>query len=103
MTATAPIALTESADVLGAFPRLSDAQIAALEQVGERRRVRCGDVLYREGDGNSDFFVILEGKVAVVEESGTGEEVVGVHGPGRFLGALGLVTVQPLFVSAIVL
>jgi thioredoxin reductase (NADPH) len=102
MTATAPIAPTESADLLGAFPRLSDAQIAALEQAGERRRVRRGDVLYREGDGNCDFFVILEGKVAVVEESGTGEEVVGVHGPGRFLGELGLITGQAVFVTAIV-
>ena len=46
-------------------------------------------MLFREGDGNCDFFVILEGKVAVVEESGAGEQVIGVHGPGRFLGELG--------------
>ena len=102
MTATTSLALTESPDVLGAFPRLSDEQLAALMRVGERRRVRRGDVLFREGDGNCDFFVILEGKVAVVEESGAGEEVIGVHGPGRFLGELGLVTGQTVFVTAIV-
>ena len=102
MTATQSLALTESPDVYGAFPRLSDEQIAALETVGERRRVKPGDMLYREGDGNCDFFVILEGKVAIVEESGAGERVIGVHGPRRFLGELGLVTGQAVFVSAVV-
>jgi thioredoxin reductase (NADPH) len=102
MTAATSSALTESPDLYGAFPRLSDEQIAALMRVGERRRVRRGDVLHREGDGNCDFFVILEGKVAVVEESGAGEEVIGVHGPGRFLGELGLITGQAVFVTAIV-
>ena len=102
MTTTESLALSESPDPLGAFPRLSDEQIAALAAVGERRRVSLGDVLYREGDGNCDFFVILEGKVAVVEESGTGQEVIGVHGPGRFLGELGLITGQAMFVTAVV-
>jgi thioredoxin reductase (NADPH) len=102
MTATSSLALPESPDLLGAFPRLSDEQIAVLMRVGERRQVKRGDVLYREGDGNCDFFVILEGKVAVVEESLAGEEVIGVHGPGRFLGELGLITGQAVFVTAIV-
>ena len=61
-----------------------------------------GDVLYREGDGNCDFFVILEGKVAVIEESSGEERVIGVHGPRRFLGELGLVTGQSVFVTAVV-
>jgi thioredoxin reductase (NADPH) len=102
MTATRSPALTESPDLYGAFPRLSDEQIAALMRVGERRRVRGGDVLFREGDGNCDFLVILKGKVAVVEKSSAGEEVIGVHGAGRFLGELGLVTGQTVFVTAIV-
>ncbi len=102
MTATPDSALTETPDLYGAFPRLSEEQIAALSTVGERRRVKAGDVLYREGDGNCDFFVILAGKVAVVEESEEGERVVGVHGPRRFLGELGLITGQAVFVTAIV-
>jgi thioredoxin reductase (NADPH) len=102
MTATEPPALTETPDFYGAFPRLTDEQIAALETVGERRRVQPGDVLYREGDGNCDFFVILDGKVAIVEESSTGDRLIGVHGPRRFLGELGLITGQAVFVTAIV-
>src|ERR1700744_588801 len=102
MTATPDSALTETPDPYGAFPRLSEEQIAALSSVGELRRVNDGDILYREGDGNGDFFVILGGSVAVVEESEEGERVVGVHGPYRFLGELGLITGQAVFVTAIV-
>jgi thioredoxin reductase (NADPH) len=50
---------TESPDVYGAYPRLGDDQIAGLAGAGQRRPVKPGDVLYREGDGDCDFFVIL--------------------------------------------
>jgi thioredoxin reductase (NADPH) len=102
MTATPDSALTETPDPYGAFPRLSEEQIGVLSSVGEPRMVNDGDILYREGDGNGDFFIILAGKVVVVEESEEGERVVGVHGPRRFLGELGLITGQAVFVTAIV-
>ncbi len=92
----------ESPDLKGAFPRLTDGQIAGLTEVGRRRQVEVGDVLYREGDGSCDFFVILSGKVQVLEESEAGAVVVGVHGPGRFLGELGLVTGQATWLTAVV-
>jgi len=38
----------ESPDLQGAFPRLSDAQIAALD--AQRRPTQPGDVLFAEGD-----------------------------------------------------
>ena len=47
----------ETADRSGAFPRLDDGQLAALEAIGERRRVQRGEVLFREGDAHYDFFV----------------------------------------------
>jgi thioredoxin reductase (NADPH) len=101
MTATPDSALTETPDPYGAFPRLSEEQIAAVSSVAERRSVNDGDILYHEGDGNGGFFVIMAGKVAVVEESEEGERVVGVHGPRRFLGELGLITGQAVFVTAV--
>ena len=66
----------ETADLQGAFPRLSEAQIAALGAQGQRRPIQPGDVLFAEGDRESDFFVILAGKVASVEGKGTSEERV---------------------------
>ena len=75
----------ETADRSGAFPRLDDGQLAALEAIGERRRVQRGGVLFREGDAHYDFFVILSGKVAIVEGYDSGcERTIGVHGERRF-------------------
>jgi thioredoxin reductase (NADPH) len=93
----------ETEDASGAFPRLSPAQIRGLESQGERRPTKRGDVLFREGDVQHDFFVILEGKVAIVEGCGSGcERTIGVHGKGRFLGELNLLTGQAAFVTAVV-
>jgi thioredoxin reductase (NADPH) len=92
----------ETPDVYGAYPSLSEQQLATLASVGEERPVRPGDVLYREGERTGDFFAILEGKVEVVEESNVGQRSIGIHGPHRFLGELGLLTGQAVFVSAVV-
>ena len=99
LEATAPLA--ETPDAVGAFPRLDERQIEALAAFGERRRTRPGETLYQAGDAGCDFFVILDGKVAVIEGDGSDERVIGVHGPGRFLGELNLLTGQAVFVSAV--
>src|ERR1700682_4926750 len=54
----------ESPDIYGAYPRLSDDQIATLEAGGARRAVDTGEMLVREGERSHYFFVILSGKVA---------------------------------------
>lgn len=91
-------AFAETPDHHGAFPRLGDAQIGRLALHGTRRPTRPGDVLIHQGDECRDFFVILVGKVAVIE----GERVTRVHGPGRFLGELGLLIGQRAFVTSVV-
>ncbi|HEX4256956.1 MAG TPA: FAD-dependent oxidoreductase [Streptosporangiaceae bacterium] len=98
-----PDALAETSDLQGAYPRLDDEQIAALAAVGSRRAVRPGQILFREGDRDYDFHVVLDGKVAVVAARGTPEErLIGVHGHGRFLGELGLLAGEASFYTAIV-
>jgi thioredoxin reductase (NADPH) len=95
--------LPETPDRVGAFPRLTEDQIGKLATVGERRATRAGEILFREGDTQRDFFVILSGLVAIVEDcGGTHERVVGIHGAGRFLGELGLITGQAMFLTAVV-
>ncbi|QDQ95170.1 cyclic nucleotide-binding domain-containing protein [Rhodococcus sp. WB9] len=92
----------ETPDAVGAFPRLTDDQVATLETGGTRRSVHAGEVLIREGAPSHDFFVILSGKVAVIDEGdGDGERrILRVHGPGRFLGELGLLEGQVAFFTA---
>src|SRR4051812_8239464 len=94
--------LTETPDLYEAFPRLSNAQIEALTVFGERRRTQREEVLFRKGDEKYDFFVVLEGKVAVVDPDGSEESVIAVHGPRRFLGELSLLTSQAAFFTAMV-
>jgi thioredoxin reductase (NADPH) len=95
--------VNETPDLHGAFPRLSEGHIATLGTYGTRRRTQEGDVLFREGDATCDFYVVLEGLVATVEGYGTPEAFeIGLHGPGRFLGELNLLTGQPVFVTAVV-
>jgi len=66
----------DTPDLFGAFPRLSEQQIDALATRGERRHTRAGEVLYREGDASYDFFVVLEGTVAIVDGYPTEERVI---------------------------
>jgi thioredoxin reductase (NADPH) len=103
-TEPSPEEAPETPDLQGAYPRLSDKQIAALDAQGRRRPTRPGDVLFAEGDWECDFFVVLAGRVASVEGRGTPEErVIAVHGRGRFLGELGLLTGEGAYDSAVAL
>ncbi|MFE8961277.1 FAD-dependent oxidoreductase [Streptomyces iakyrus] len=93
----------ETADIYGAYPRLPDDQMARLAQHGRRRAVDAGDVLIREGEPCETFYVVLSGSVAIVEGYGTtGERLLRVHGPGRFIGELGLLNGQVAFYTAVI-
>lgn len=93
----------ETPDLHGAYPRLTDDQIDRLEQHGQRRAVDAGDVLIREGERCEVFYVVLSGSIAIVEDYGTpGERLLRVHGPGRFIGELGLLNGQVAFYTAVV-
>jgi thioredoxin reductase (NADPH) len=95
--------LLETPDRDGAFPRLTDEQIRRLADRGARRRTEPGEVLFREGDEHYDFFVVLDGKVAVLQGEGGPEELlIAVHGPRRFLGELSLLVGQAAFFTAVV-
>jgi CRP-like cAMP-binding protein len=100
---TDPVPLPETPDLQGAYPRLGDEQVQILSTHGERRATRPGQVLYRKGDERYDFYVVLSGTVAAVEDEDDGvERVVAVHGPGRFLGELSLLTDQAALLTAVV-
>ncbi|MCU1563756.1 MAG: tRR [Arthrobacter sp.] len=105
--------LTETPDISGAYPRLGPAQTDLLQRAGTTRPTTAGEVLVPEGSLSQNLFVVLEGTVAVAEgvpaaEAGQHVEltpdirILEVHGPGRFLGELGLVEDQPAFVSTVV-
>ncbi|GAA0959021.1 MULTISPECIES: cyclic nucleotide-binding domain-containing protein [Streptomyces violaceusniger group] len=91
----------ETPDLYGAFPRLTDQQIAFLSGHGTRRSVAAGEAVIREGDRGTDFLVVLSGTIAITEQHGTPDErVLRVHGPGRFPGELALLQGQAAFFAA---
>src|ERR1700744_4233447 len=93
----------ETPDLFGAYPRLTEDQIATLLPGGTRRPVAVDEVLIREGARSDELFLILSGKVAIVTDDESGEgRVLRVHGPGRFLGELGDLEGQPAFYTAVV-
>jgi len=83
-----------------AFLQLKDAELAALKRLGVRRAVAAGEYLYREGDSEYEFYVVLSGAVEIVVRSEGAERVIARHPAGRFLGELNLLTGQRVFVSA---
>lgn len=97
-----PDGRADTPDVHGAYPRLSNEQIAGLARHGETRATTPGTVLYQADDGARDFFVIVAGLVEEARELDGERQVLGVHGPGRFLGELGLPAGELSFASAIV-
>jgi thioredoxin reductase (NADPH) len=93
--------IEETPDLHAAAPRLSDNQLAVLEAEGTRRRVEAGEILFRDGEPTYDFFVILSGKVAVIQDRGCdAERTIGVHGTRRFLGELNLLTGEAVYLDA---
>ena len=101
MNATLAGGFEETKDQQGAFPRLSDDAIEVLEAGGTRRRIAVGDVLFADGDAHYDFYVVLSGKVAIIQNAGCDDETtIGVHGDHRFLGELNLMTGEAVYLTA---
>lgn len=81
-------------------PVLDAAQLTVLEPFGSRRQVAAGDVLFADGDTSYDFVVVLSGAVDVVSIVDGVEELIVRQGPGRYVGELGLLTGQRVFLTA---
>ena len=78
------------------FPELDDDQLAIVLELGARRQVREGEVLFSPADDYYDWFVILSGTVDVLGPSG---QVIVRHSARRFLGDVSLVTRQRPYLS----
>jgi thioredoxin reductase (NADPH) len=81
-----------------AAPSLSTAQLETLADLGEERTAAAGDVLYQVGDASYPFVAIVEGEVAILDA--VGNEIIR-HGPAGFLGEVGFLSGQTVFVTAV--
>ena len=94
--------VAETVDRDGAFPRLDEPTRARFRELGSLRDVEPGEVLWAEGDVGTDFFIVESGSVAIVQGYGRENRVIGVHKEHRFLGEMGLLAGQRLYLSCIV-
>ena len=84
-----------------AFPTLDDVQVATLAKFGTRRVLRDGEHLFKAGDREPKFFVVVRGAVEIVEHSSGETKKVALHERHAFGGDVSLVTGRPALVSAI--
>ena len=60
--------------------------------------MKPGDIVFRPGDTHVSFFILLSGKLEIVQPGIDGERPITVHGPHSFTGELTTVTGQRCFV-----
>ena len=86
-----------------AFPKLSEAQMAAIEQhpLMKIRKMHAGDKLIAASDRNPNFLVVKTGEIEIVDVSGDRPRTVKVHRPSEFAGDVAQVTGSPSIVNAI--
>jgi thioredoxin reductase (NADPH) len=73
------------------FPTLTSAQIARIAKSGVTRPIARGDVLIEAGDHVVPFFVVTRGEIEIVQPTREGNNLVAVHGPGKFTGEANLI------------
>ena len=72
--------------------KLTPAQIERIAAVGRRRRVSKGEILINQGDHGMPFFVLLSGRIDIVQPNDDGEFLIVQHEPGGFVGELNTLT-----------
>jgi thioredoxin reductase (NADPH) len=80
-------------------PALSEGQLRTLAANGEERTAAKGEFLFRIGDASYPLIVVLEGEAAILDSAGN--EIVR-QGPGGFMGEVGLLSGQTVYVDGVV-
>jgi thioredoxin reductase (NADPH) len=83
-------------------PTLREDQTEILRRYGKTRMTEAGQVLFRAGDTQNDFFVVLEGEVEMIDDFAGEARTMGVMRQGRFVGDLNMLIGQPIYLSAVV-
>jgi thioredoxin reductase (NADPH) len=86
------MAETTDAERAAMFPKLSEAHIARLSEMGSRRRVFEGEILFEPGALWRSIFVVLSGRLEILSPRCKGEIQITVHEPREFTGEVDTIT-----------
>ena len=82
------------------FEGLSGADLARLAAGTSRRRLKRGEVLFRQGEPSTGLHALLYGSIKLSMRAARGERVVDIVGPGRSFGEPVMFMEKPYIVSA---
>jgi len=77
-----------------AFPILTAAQINRVRHGSKLRKVVPGEILFQPDDTEVPFFVLLSGKMEIVQPDVWGERTIATHEPGGFTGEITMISGQ---------
>jgi thioredoxin reductase (NADPH) len=83
-----------------AFPKLSDEQLALLEPLGARRKLKRGDYVLKAGQREFPLTVIIEGETEAFETRDGIEQILANAGPRDFLGDVSMLQGTSALASA---
>lgn len=72
------------------FPKLTPSQIERVAAAGRRHKVAEGEVLIQQGDAVISFFLVISGRIDIVQQSEQGEFTIVQHQAGEFTGELNM-------------
>src|ERR1700686_3478975 len=75
-----------------AFPMLTASQINRILPLGKVRQVQRGEILFEPGDTNVPFFVLLSGRMEIVQPDLRGERPIATHSRGEFTGEMTMIS-----------
>jgi signal-transduction protein with cAMP-binding, CBS, and nucleotidyltransferase domain len=85
------------------FPVLEAAEIGRLWRFGELKSYAAGERIVATGEIAPGAFVILTGRVDIMQSGGLGHsQLIVTHGPGSFMGELAQLSDRPSLVDAYV-
>jgi thioredoxin reductase (NADPH) len=76
------------------FPVLTPAQIDRIRPLGHVRQVKPGDILFEPNDTAVPFFVLLSGKLEIVQPGLDGERHIVTHNANQFTGEMTMISGQ---------
>ena len=99
----APADLPETPDTTGAYPRLTDEQIMLLSRYGDAEACREGHRAVLRGGPRLRLLrgAGRQGRRGPGGRAEGSRGCIAVHGPGRFLGDLSMLTGQAVYVTAV--
>lgn len=92
------IELNEVTKQMAVFSGLEEGELERVTGLCQLREYRPGEVLFQAGERGAYFYMVLEGKLQVISQTGY---PLGMINPGEFLGEISLVTAQPYGATAV--